>query len=460
MGNLKRVKHIQVCNPGLHTNVNLMTTDRKPMSGRGQESNKLDSYMKNSKKSAVGNFMRTFSRTKTTGLITSWDDTHYFSAKNATFKCLADTTGNVDSATVASPLMVVLMDILWETYYENANLKDLVANDETAWKLYFSVMAQICFDFQIMYNMRCYLPAYTESDIVPGSSTNISYFTQSSFDIFISSMKEFPVPKGIYELVDIFCTWVVKYTQEYERHTLRLPAAIFQPFTSFYDLADFEAMRDLLRVNLGGMTTHAKKFGLGVSSWRDPIKPIEKTISDPDVIAYFNHSSFKWYDNTPATAVCLPNGGFPGNNLTTDYSSTEYAFKDSPNESKIHVLAPLLGVYDATNNAYGGLIVQQSPNAAEYYVNLLHCAQHATAMTAADMGNAILTDALLMFHKAASDNLSALFSLQFSGTNFTAVRGLDDVWPLAYHNNCFYGAGRGATETNNDLLNFLGRALR
>ena len=437
-----------------------MTTDRKPMSGRSQGKRDLDGYMKKSKETAVGNHMRTFSRTKTSGLITTWDDVHYLTVKGQFFKWIADNSGGVDDATVGSAGGLVLLDTIWELYYENANLKDLVANDEAAWKLYFLSMLQICMDFQIMYNLRCYLPAYTESDTVPGSYSNISYFTQSSFDIFVASMKEYPVPKGIYELVDIFCTWVLKYTQEYEKHTLRIPAAIFVPFHSAYDLADYEAMRSLLRVNLGGMTTHAKKFGLGTTSWRDPIKPTEKNLTDPDVIAYFNHCPFKYYDNQPAIVLFSPNGGFLGANLTTNYTAVEYCFKDNPNESKIHVLAPFFGVYEATNNPYGGHILQGSPNTAEYYVNLAFVAQHGTAVTAANLGDAIITDTLLMFHKVATDNVGATLSLNFNGTDFTAARGLDDTWPLAFHNQCFYGTNRGAIECNNDLLNFLGRTLK
>lgn len=437
-----------------------MTTDRKPMSGRGQTKSDLDSYMKKSKISAVGNFMRTFSRTKTSGLITSWDDAHFFSVKNAYFKFLADVTSAVDAATVGDPGGLVLLDILWETHFQNANLKDLVSTDEASWKLYFLSMLQICIDFQIQYNMRCYLPAYTEADAVPGDAANITFLTQSSYDIFISSMKEFPVPKGIYELVDLFATWVVQLTQEYEKHTLRIPAAIFQPFNTVYDLEDYQAMRALLRVNLGGMLTHAKKYGMGISAWRDPVKPTVKTLSDPDVIGYFNHSTLYYYDNQPAAVFFRPNGGIAGANLTTEYTLVEYAFKDNPNESAMHVLAPWFGVYNATNNPYGGFIHQYAPNSAEYYINMMFCAQHGTGMTATNLGDAILTDTLVLFHKAGSDNTGATFKLIYNGTNFTAEKGLDDCWPLAYFNRLFYGTGRGATETNNDLINFLGRSLR
>lgn len=439
-----------------------MTTKRTPTSGRAQtnSASKLDSYMKESKKSATGNFMRTFSRTKTSGLITAWDDAHYFSVKNAYFKWLDDVTSAVDDATVGTPAGLALLDILWETHFQNANLKDLVAADEASWKIYYLSMLQICCDIQIMYNMRCYLPAFTESDTVPGSVSAISFFSQSSFDIFVASMKEFPVPKGIYEIVDTFCTWVIKLTQEYERFTLRIPAAIFQPFNCLYDLEDFEAMRHKLQVNLGGMVTHSKKYGLGVGAWRDPIKPAERTVNDVDVIAYFNHSPFKYYDNQPAQITVSPNGGFLGANLTTDYSAHEYGFKDTPNESKIHVLASWFGTYNATNNLYGGHIRQVNANTAEYYVNLLFCAQHATSMSMANLGDAIITDTLITLHKGASDNVAADFKLEFNGTNFTAVKGLDDCWPLAYNNQLFYGSGRGATETHNDLINYLGRTLR
>ena len=463
MGNLSRVNLIQGKDnkPGFYIEKEFyMTTDRKPYSGRGSKKPDLDSYMKKSKEASFGNNMRTFSRTKTSGLITSWDDVHFMTIKTNYFKFIADASGGVDNATVGDPGGLVLLNLLWETHFENANLKDLVVADENSWMLYWLVMAQICVGFQIQHNMRCYLPAYTESDIVPGTSVAITFLTQSSYDIFLASMKEFPVPKGIYEIVDIFCTWVVKITQEYERHTLRIPAAIFQPFTDVYDLEDYEAMRQLLRVNLGGFTTHAKKYGLGTSSWRDPVKPTEKTVNDVDVIAYFNHSHFAYYDNQPAAVTFGPNGGYGGANLTTDYTATEFAFKDSPNESKIHVLAPWFGIYNATNNPYGGFIRYMPANTAEYYVNLLFVAQHGTSVSAANLGDAIVTDTIILMHKCASDNVAATLSLDFSGTNFTAKKGVDDCWPLAYNNQLFYGTGRGAVETNNDIINFLGRAIR
>ena len=437
-----------------------MTTDRKEMSGRGQGTNKLDAYNKNSKKAQTGNFMRTFSRTKTSPLITAWNDIHFFSKHNQSFEFLADATGAVDSATVGSTKALALLDILWETYFENANLKDLVTTDEDAWKLYFCAAAQICLDAQIQYNSRCYLPAYTESDTVCGGITAIAYWTQSSYDIFIASMKDFPIPKGIYDLVDIFTTWVIKLTPEYERHTLRIPAAIHSPFMSRYDLADMEAMRGLMRVNLGGMVTHAKKYGLKTQAWRDPVKPEERDLSHPDVIALLNHSPWQWYDNTPAVDKVDCNGGFKGANLTTDYTAHEYMFKDNPNESKIHCLAPMFGTYSGTNNPYGGLIVQNSPNTAEYYVNFNSCAQHGTAMTAGDLGDAVFSDLIIGLYKCTFDNFAATFSINVNGTNFTAAKGLDDAWPLTVSQHLYKGTGRGAIETNNDILNLLGRSLK
>lgn len=437
-----------------------MTTDRKPTFGRSQSKSDLDTYNKKSKTQAVGNYMRTFSRTKTSGLITSWDDVHFFSIKTAYFKCIADASSAVDSATVGDPGLLAILDLGWETHFKNANLKDLVAGDEAAWKLYFCVMLQVCIELQLQYNIRCTLPAYTESDAVPGiTPETLCYLTQSSFDILVSSFKDYPVPKGVYELVDLFCTWQVQLTQEYERHTLRIPAAIFQPFAPVYDLADLEAMRNLLRVNIGGFITHGKKYGLPTTGWRDPGKPTMKQMDDVDVIAYFNHSPFAYYDNQPAAVVFSPNGGFLGANLTTEYTLVEYAFKDTPNESKIHVLAPWFGTYNATNNPYGGIIHQGTAKTAEYYLNLNFTSQHGTSVTGANLGDAIIADLIVLFHKAGSDNAAATLNLQYTGTNFTADKGLDDIWPLAYYNKLFYGTGRGATETNNDLINFIGRSL-
>lgn len=439
-----------------------MTTERRPTSGRAQSNtaSKLDAYNKASKKAAVGTNMRTFSRTKVSNLISSWDDVHYFTVKGQYFKFINDSSGNVDSASTLTAQAENLLNLAWETNFQNANLKDLVAADEASWKLYYGAMIQICLDFQIMYNMRCYLPAYTESDIVPGVGNAISYFSQSSFDIFLASMSQFPVPKGVYEIVDLFATWVVKLTQEYERFTLRIPAAIYQPFTAVFDLADYEALQDLLRVNLGGFVTHAQKYGMKTGAWRDPIKPTEKLTSDPDVIAYFNHCPFKYYDNQPAQVIFYPNGGFLGTNLTTNFTDVEYMFKDTPNESQMHVYAPWFGLYNATNNAYGGFILQLDANTAEYYVNLIFTKQHGTTMAYANLGDATLVDVILLLHKCASDNVAATLKLEFGGTNFTAVKGLDDTWPIATHFLLYLGKGRGATETINDLINLFGRNLR
>ena len=272
-------------------------------------------------------------------------------------------------------------------------------------------------------------------------------------------MKEYPVPKGIYEIVDLFCTWIVQISPEYEKYSLRIPASYLVPFNSFFDLADLEAMRGLLRVNLGNMTTHAKKFGLKTGAWRDPIKPAVKTFGDVDVIALMNHTWFDFYDNTPGIQLVQPNGGWAGDNLLTDYTAVEYFFKDTPNESPLHVLGPWFGVYDATNNPYGGFILLASPTSAEYSVNMVRSAQHAIMVTDVELTDAGAKEVMLMM-KAASDSENAVFSLAYAGTNFTANQNLQDSWPLVSMYNLFKGTGRGATETNNDLINYLGRRLK
>lgn len=438
----------------------IMTTDRRPMSGRGRDNSisKLDSYNKASIKGSTGTFMRTFSRTKTSQLVTAWDDTGYLTAMNHAFKFVGDVTSAVDSATVPNAPMTKILDLAWETHFVNANLKDLVAGDETSWQLYFTCMLQICMALQIQYNFRTLLPAYAESDTTPGSAAGLAYFTQSSFDIFVASMKQYPVPKGVYNIVNLFGSWVVKMAPEYEKHTLRIPPAYLAPFVSAYDLADLEAMRNILRVNLGGAITHAKKYGLGMGSWSDPKAPTIKSVSDPDVIAYFNHSHINFYDNQPAQQPVNPNGGFMGANLTTNYTGVEYFFKDTPNESPIHVLAPWFGTYNDPNNLYGGLITVLAANAAEYSMSAIEFSQHDTALS-----TVMITDdggmMLLNLFKCVSDSNSAVFQVSVGGTNFTASQVLDGSWPLAVTENLFMGANRGAVETNNDLINYIGKSL-
>ena len=438
-----------------------MTTLKRPTSGRGQSDDisKLDSYNKTSRSAAVGNNMRNFSRNKTSRSMTAWDDENFLTIITAGFKFIADDTSAVDAATIPSAQFLSLWDVLWETHYENANLKDLVAAEETSWILYFAVMLQINVEIQLQYNLRTLLPAYTESDTVPTTNTEITYLTQSSFDIFVASMKVYPVPKGVYELVDVFTTWIVKLSQEYVKYSLNIPPSFMAPFAPLYDLADLEAMRNILRVNLGNMTTHAKKFGLKVGAWRDPVKPTIKSFDDPDVIGYLNHMWFIFYDNTPGNQLVQPNGGWAGDNLTDDYTLVEYYFKDNPNESPLHVLGPWFGVFDATNNPYGGFIILVAPAAVEYHLNMAYVAQHGISTDPGQFTNSAVKEILPLF-KASSDSEAAIFSLAYAGTNFTANQNLQDSWPLAGILNLFTGKGRGATETNNDLINYLGRSLK
>lgn len=438
-----------------------MTTSGRPTSGRGQSNDisKLDAYNKQSKSNAVGNNMRTFSRTKTSRFMTAWNDNAYLTAILAGFKFLADASGAVDSATVASAQFLGLYDVLWETHFENANLKDLEAAEEASWKLYYASMLTIGIELQLQYNLRTLLPAYTEADAVPTTNTEITYLSQQSFDIFVSSMKEYPVPKGIYDVIDLFATWILQLSQEYTRYTLNIPASYMVPFVPLYDLADLEAMRNLLRVNLGNMTTHASKFGLKVGAWRDPVQPTVKHFMDPDVIGYFNHMWFIFYDNQPANQLVQPNGGWSGTDLTDDYNLVEYYFKDNPNESAMHVMGPWFGVYDATNNPYGGFIILVSPATTEYYLNISYVHQHGINITGAPITVDNAKQILAMF-KAASDSQSAVFSPAYAGTNFTANQNLADTWPLVTFGNLYKGTGRGAIETNNDLINYLGRSLK
>ena len=438
-----------------------MTTSRKPMSARGQEKSidKLDKYSKESKAKAVGKFMRTFSRTKTSQFITTWDDPNYLLVFNAYINAIADASGDVDSNTVGDPAMLAWLDLVWELYFENANLKDLVAADEAAWKLYWCVYFQIAVEVQLQYNLRCLLPAYTEDNAVPGSTTTISYMDQSSFDIFVSSMKEYPAPKGVNALVDLFCTWIIKVSEGYEQYSLRIPEGYVMPFAPSYDLLDLEAMRALLRVNLGGFETHCLKYGMGKGTWSDPKKPRILTWDDVDVIAYLNHIHFVFYDNVPAQQEVYPDGGMIGTNLTTNYTLVEYFFKSDPNESAFHVLTPWFGIYNGTNNPYGGIVKHRDASAAEYKINALTVAHHGTSMTTVNLVDKN-AHVFLAHMKAYDDGSSVLFRVNNDGTNFTAAQHVGGAWKLAVDQYLLMGYNRGATETSNDLLNYLGRLCR
>lgn len=437
-----------------------MPTSRRPTSGRGGDKDQLaqgDKYNKDSKAKATGNYMRTFSRTKKTQLVTTWDSIQYVTGSVCNFQIMQDVSGAVDSATVVSPALLNLLDKAWELYYTNANLKDRVDAEEASWKQYFAAYLCIAIEIQLQYNYRVLLPAFTESDTVPGTIANLSYFSQSSFDIFLASMAQYPAPKGVDSLVKSFASWIVQVAPEYERFTVRIPQGYYVPFEARYDLGDLEALREQLRVNLGGFTTHAKKFGLGTGSWSDPIKPVIKTLADPDVIAYFNHNWFIFYDNTPGDQLVHPDGGFTGNNLLTDYTDVEYFFKDTPNESVLHVLAPIFGAYDATNNEFGGWILF-GVGAAEYRINMHSCSQHGTTVTQLYLTSPNANYIVSLF-KAYDDGNNAVFKVNNNGTNFTATRDIAGQWKYALHHNLFMGDGRGATETNNDLLNYIGKLI-
>jgi hypothetical protein len=274
-------------------------------------------------------------------------------------------------------------------------------------------------------------------------------------------MEQYPIPKGIYELVDIFCTWCVQLSKPYERFTLKLPGCFLFPFSDRYDLADLEACRDLMRTNWGNMLTHSKKFGLKLGKWRNPIKPTIKTLKDPDVIAFFAHAHLKFYDNQPAEVELGPNGGHTGSNLTTDYTSHEYMFLEDPNESLINVLAPWFGTYDGTNNPYGGFIKEMTVSTTEYSITILSVSQHGNDITPLKFSDDLLARFTIQLHKCCIDNFvqDGGFNTAVIGDNWTATQGLDDSWVIDVVNQLYMGSGRGATETNNDLLNYIGRLL-
>ena len=436
-----------------------MPTSKPPLTGRGSgmSFSKQDKYQKDSLAKSQGKFMTTFSRSKTSEIVTTWNDVHYTTFMQAGFLFLGDASGAVDTATVPMAETTSLLDAAWRNYFTNANLKDVVATDETSWELYTAVACQIAIDFQLMHITRVLLPAYTESNTQPGNVTAyLSYFDQDAWDTLVNSFKDFPFPAIAIEFANIFASWIVQISPEYEKHTIRIPPAYFVPFKAQYDLEDYEAMRSLLRVNLGGFITHSKKYGLKNGTMPTLKAPVIKTLSDPDVIAYFNHAYFGWYDNQPATQAVNPNGGFGGANLTTEYTGVEYFFKDTPNESKIHLFGPWFGIGDATNNPYGGQISHGAAAAAEYRLNMSCCAQHGAAL---DPTQTLVTSGhIIQLFKAYWDSNSAVFKPLLSGTNFTASQNIGQTWPLALHNNCFIGTNRRATPTNNDLLNFVGRS--
>jgi hypothetical protein len=353
-----------------------------------------------------------------------------------------------------------ILDEAWEIFYSNANLKDLEASEESSWKLYFGAAFFIAWNIQTQYNFRCYLPAYTESDTTPGGNSDIPYWDQSSFDIFCSSMKEFPIPKGVWELVDLMFTWVVQISQAYEKYSIRIPDGFIIPWNCNYDLADCEAARELLRVNMGGAITHAKKFGLKMGKWRDPVKPQVRDLTHPDVIAFFSHMHIEIYDDGTSGVVDIwPAGHFEGNDSGGDWTNVEYMFKNDPNESAFHVLAPWFGTYDATHNQYGGLIMCMDPNGAEYYISVSKVAQHGTGVDHISISNAAAQQVVALLKASFDNEQSGLFSVKMTGTHLTADKIMSTAWPLEIVNQLWMGTGRGQTEAQNDLLNYIGRLL-
>ena len=430
-----------------------------PYKDGGDRTSRRDAYYKDSKTKATGKFMKTFSRSKVSQVIGAWDDADYLTIANNCFVFTDCATGAVTAANTASANMLAILDIAWELYYTNANLKDLEAAEELAWKKYFCMALQICMDVQIMYNMRCMLPAYTEADGTPGGALAIAYFSQESFDVFLSSMKDIPIPKGVYEIVDIFATWIIKLSMEYEKYTLRIPAAHFQPFNTLYDLEDYQKMRDtVMKPNMGNAITHSKKFGLKMGSWRDPIKPRFVDLTSNEAIGFFNHARFLYDDKNHAKVVVNADGGFMGANETTNYTSVHYFFKDDPNENILHLFAHWFGLYNGTHNKYGGLIIVTPPGDSEYRLSFITVAEHGTAIAATAMTGSC-ANVILPLYAAYDDCNSATWAISIGATNFTASQVQEGYWKLALYSKLFVGTNRSAVEVYNDMLNYIGRLI-
>ena len=418
-------------------------------------------YQSQSIKNSKNQFMRSFSRSKSKLQMTAFDSNSYCNVFNINLYVASSAGAAITAFTNA-------WDKTWEYGHKQGNMKDLVGAQETALGLVTCNMLQIVFDLTFQKILRELCPVLTEADAS-------NYWLQTTFDNFVNQLEGMPMPTFVANFVKSFA-YYIKISDQYQLHNVTVPPSFIVPFVAVGQASHAAAQKIIVESNLAQAIAQAEKFGIPMTKFSASMIEAQEISDDHSFArAFFNHVSFKFYDNgtndqcwvSPAGPMGVPNTN-AALNMTTDYTGRKFFFPSKSNgpDSIVDGLAPMLGVYDGTNNKNGGWFVYQDAGAAEYRINISHCAHYATSLT----GGLLTTVADILIYLLAfwtgvsvTDGDPSAFIPSVYSDKFTDVVGGSDVrygqnvWPYAVYHDLMYGTTVTYTQSLDFLINNLVR---
>ena len=411
-------------------------------------------YQQDSRAKASSKFMRNFNRTKTKAHMTSYDDVHHLLVNKW---CLADiTAGNPQTA------FNLLLDQAWEIAAKTGNIKDLDATQEANYKTWVQEWTVIAWDIAAQMALRPLMPAFTEASGSATSANAIYAFVQSDWDALISSLERLDCPDFIYRFIQPFL-FIIQMTNEYERAGLTIPPSYFIPICHTHTLALLQAHREAAKAVMGNAMLHSKKFGIPFSKFSsDKLKMnlVQKASiwDNQDILSYFTNVRFIMYDDGDnAQYIMHPPGGQLGGDKTGEFTNYVYPFIDGKPMPQLHAMAMLCGIYNATNNPFGGIFYAFAADTNELESNIACCKLLATSWVhlTFDVSEATAGQQLLMLFMGLWNGDTEI-GLTYMGTAVTGVGEVCDEYDWIWthvREDLMFGTNLKFEETYDNAMN-------
>jgi hypothetical protein len=249
--------------------------------------------------------------------------------------------------------------------------------------------------------------------------------------------------------------------------TVRTPPSFFIPYISDKKVSEVDTfLADYVYAYNGESKLYMDKFGVRYKTLSDEdltkLPRLIHGVNNPEMLAFFNHSSFKVYDNA-AEHIITPDGVYDQDANGGEHTTRKFYFLDKPDEAIYHVLTPLLNEYDATNNKYGILDIDgciycgtDDDDVSFCYAKYLESTNFTGGTATILYKTAMLQLYLALYEQGAGHSLgdtSGFMNQSLTGSKLTA--DIDQtVWPLAVRNGAFYGTGLSQAVIENALLNY------
>lgn len=339
--------------------------------------------------------------------------------------------------------------------FVGGNKKDVVAANETAYGEYTAAWTQMLWELAIGGFIRGMMGNLTYSDTARSGTYGPYVFTKNSWDNIIGTLVErsqvLPIPQAAYDFVNLLLMYIQR-TQPYTQGSLEIPGSFFLPWTNHLTYAqlfsDTTSLYTRLQENVGKARQYMEKFNERSVNFTPELvmgMPRKVTRDDPDWIALMNH--YPVIVTGSSDFLCTVTGRMYSN-MTTDYTTRKYFFRDDKDNSWIHRFAGALAAYSATNNLIGinwgatptaNIFSYVDPTTADYY-SLSNCSYLGTAFTVMeyDVDFNIIMEIPSMF---TGDATNIYTTLTCGGGTGSPQKLTEANHPLFLQPNIVYGDG-------------------